>query len=266
MRVLNETDKNKARRMIEEYLSLVPDGIKISLNKELLESLIFETRMSENGVIKYPIWTGSFLQKIDLHEISFENVEFDAFKALKNGIVFCHGLNEYLIDFSYTNVFIDFSKTASSSISNCNLSHVNLLNSNASRLTKIETTDLSYTGAKFNLDDNNYHYFANSNLTGLDFSSFQIDSKLLFEFEKIAILNTNLTNTSIKINHTNSEYDKILYANINDGNLNGCYVDGKLVYSNRPLRKENDYEQFKNEIFSSISNSFQTFQKTFDKK
>ena len=74
---LNESAKKELRANIEEQLKQVPDGQRVHLDKELLEDLIFFKGKNKDGrVIKVPVWTGHFLRKIDLSEISFENVFF----------------------------------------------------------------------------------------------------------------------------------------------------------------------------------------------
>lgn len=74
---LNRRSKDELRKLIEEELKKVPNGYRIHLDKELLEDLLFETTIydREKGyVLKLPIWTGEFLSKLDLSDVSFEDV------------------------------------------------------------------------------------------------------------------------------------------------------------------------------------------------
>ena len=71
---LNETAKNELRKLIEEKVAQIPDGERIHLDKDLLDSLLFYKLYLQKSkeTIKIPIWSGDFLSKIDLSEISFD--------------------------------------------------------------------------------------------------------------------------------------------------------------------------------------------------
>jgi len=77
---LNKQGKDELRAQIVEKLVNVPKGQRVHLDKELLEDLLFEEivyNKETGGTVKLPIWSGDFLSKIDLSEISFENVAWD---------------------------------------------------------------------------------------------------------------------------------------------------------------------------------------------
>jgi hypothetical protein len=72
---LNEHSKNELRKEIEEAVKRVPDGQRIHLDKELLDDLIFFKIKDKKGVtVKFPIWTGEFLRKIDLRYFSLNSI------------------------------------------------------------------------------------------------------------------------------------------------------------------------------------------------
>ena len=74
---LNKQGREELRKKIEEQLQNVPEGQRVHLDKELLEELLFETityNKNTNEKLKLPVWSGDFLRKIDLSEVSFEDV------------------------------------------------------------------------------------------------------------------------------------------------------------------------------------------------
>lgn len=78
LKYLTIKDRYNMREIFISMMEDVPDGKVIKVRKELLEDLLFEKMSYEdNGVEKWfkiPVISGSFLKKIDLSEISFENV------------------------------------------------------------------------------------------------------------------------------------------------------------------------------------------------
>lgn len=164
---LSLENKKKMREEIIKNLEQVPEGQRIHLDKELLEQLLFfpviiknnynlengeknytwDGKFSEDIVYKIPVWSGDFLKKIDLSEISFENAMFgnrdlydsylsdEQFELLKKDMgeeqyrnVF-HNLDvTYIHNFSGTNIVLDFNKIEH--IQCCDLSNVDLSKSN----------------------------------------------------------------------------------------------------------------------------------------
>lgn len=185
---LSLENKKIMREEIIKNLEHVPEGQRIHLDKELLEQLLFfpvvinESYNLENGkkiytwdgefsediVYKIPVWSGDFLKKIDLSEISFENVMFgnydfyesylsnSQFELLKKDMgeeqfkkVFCDINNTYIHNFSGTNISIDFNKIEH--IQYCDLSNVDLSKSNFHG--HAYRCNFSNTGLNINLAD-----------------------------------------------------------------------------------------------------------------
>lgn len=65
----------------------VPAGKRVIIDKELLEELIFEPDPDNPQEAKIPIWTGTFLSKIDLSGISFDNVNFNSCLAGRKDVL-----------------------------------------------------------------------------------------------------------------------------------------------------------------------------------
>ena len=78
-RRLSKESRNRIRRVIIEQLKEVPEGERIKLDIKLLDNLIFFKYYDKeiDTQIKIPIWTGEFLRKLDLSELSFENANLD---------------------------------------------------------------------------------------------------------------------------------------------------------------------------------------------
>ena len=203
---LNEEGKNKLRRLIEEQLVNVPDGQRIHLDKEILEELLFETIVykKETGEsLKLPVWSGNFLRKIDLSEVSFENVSWGIqYNSYEIGCTVYDDLNidedivekfessysrNSIVDFSFTNANIDLNSSFESKklgylcIGGCNFSGIDLSKTNITPYSEFYDVNFSYTG--FNISNaanyyNNRINFFNCNFEGNNYSNIILDSNL----------------------------------------------------------------------------------------
>lgn len=80
---LNEKQKIKVlREKTIELLKDIPEGKRAHIDKDMLEKLLFDEvvyNKNTNESFKLPVWTGDFLKKIDLSEISFEDVAWSMY-------------------------------------------------------------------------------------------------------------------------------------------------------------------------------------------
>lgn len=264
---LNENSKRELRKKIIELTKKVSYDKRIQVDKDTLDSLLFITFVNENNLeCKVPVWTGKFLRKIDLSEISFENVLFD-FSALPkenleeifsvNYLDILYG-NKFLIDLSYTNAKIDFSKIIGSSSYKCNFSHINLSNSNLDSLQVISQSDFSCTNIK-RIPENAFLSgvnFKGNNLTNQEISAnrFTINchngiSDCNFNGTNLKIINFKPLKETSRIKVLVDEYltygcknsfgvqkyvdsreikQEIARCIIN-GRLDGCFLNGKRI-------------------------------------
>jgi len=152
--------RNELRKKILKELENVPEGTRIKLDKKILDQLIFFKFKNKktNEQCKAPVWTGEFLRKLDLSELSFENAYLDILyfnetevnkyeKRLFNSELCMNdddskvfieeykNCNDekilkgpYAFDFSYTNIKLDFKSTKSITdrILSCNFEGVDL--------------------------------------------------------------------------------------------------------------------------------------------
>lgn len=293
---LNTKSKNELRNFIEEKLSTVSySNSPIHLNSDLLEELIFEKAMfSGVGTVKLPIWTGEFLRKIDLSEVSFDSVIWNSNYSeyysehelhFEQGIIYKD--RKYPIDFSMTNAKINLFKSFDHSFEGCNLSCVDLSSTPIfSKNYSFIDCDLSFSGLKFDFSnllfiskdesDPKNGCIINCSLEGLDLSNQILNYLVLlyspefriFEFENF--INVNFKDTRLNIlynDYSLSEYggndDETRYKKLGfnalktSGNLDGCYIDNVLFKNGDSDINEEEYikvVKLKGEILSLINN------------
>lgn len=153
---LNEVGKDKIRTYIEQMIENESENLesKISLASGLLEQLIFKQEKIDGKIVKFPIWTGSFLKHIDLSGVSCYNVcwNLTACKSIQYN-EYAKKHNGYDIDFSGTNVRIDFKECINFSgkprLLRCNFEGVDLsknsLSANEFESSSIRDCNFKYT-------------------------------------------------------------------------------------------------------------------------
>ena len=320
---LSKESRNRIRRIIIEQLKEIPEGERIKLDIKLLDNLIFfkyyDKKMEQQ--IKIPIWTGEFLRKLDLSELSFEDAnldvsEYDEEKKeyFEEGAV-SHmdkkSINEYIqeymecnekkliesqytLDFSYTNINIDFENLYINCISNCNLEGVDLSHI-GKRNMGIYNCNLQKTNIKLNKDV----VVFTCDLENNDFSNTTIDARNIMNPDE-EIYCCNLKNTGLNIiykfdldENSKKAYEEIekitepegseerrskilnirkMYGDefhheyelhcaetlkelIEMGYLDGCYLNGRLI----------DSKKYESDIISQITSSIEEQKKKIKK-
>lgn len=283
MRLLSDKSKDEIRKLIEERCEEVPSGKRALIPVDILESLIFNTYYFEKSKItlKIPVWTGLFLEKIDLSNVSFDDVFFGSYqdyltreeltieeKGRFREIMSINKDNKPIC-LKNTNARIDFSKSFGASfistkgrciqICNCDLSGVDLSDNTFEGLYIIINSDLSMS----NLDFGMYSRLnvTDSNLEGVNLSKLKIgvDSISLDSGDNFGkrFKNVNLRNTKINfISEDENAYD-ILKPKIESGDIDGCYIDGV------PVSKIKDEEQSIinkiNEVFDKMDYAYEQY-------
>lgn len=230
---LNQASIQKLRTYIEKEIPSIPEGCRIHIDKDTLEALLFKTCYEtisddcpnksfagKKVLVKFIEWSGEHLSKIDLSEISFEDVfwhvrRYDYFPNYFDSTYD----DSLLIVFKNTNATIDFSQSFHGK-------YWNVIDENKSFLPCYYFYGVQFTGTSLanntiksdmiltNCDFDNtgliidfYSYairkFANCNLTGLDFSNVSISANTLtsgsFHIKNFAFFDCNLTNTGLSI-------------------------------------------------------------------
>lgn len=144
------------KKRIETLAFCLEKGKRITLDDNILDDLIFEKIYFDDGSIaKIPVWTGDFLQNIDLSHISFEDVFWGYDEYCK-----CSGEENNLVNyikFSGTNAVIDFKKSFEVKIGlstlclrNCYFRGIDLTCSHIAEVVNLmENCDLRETGIDF---------------------------------------------------------------------------------------------------------------------
>ena len=243
---LNLKGRIKYRAIVEEKLKKYTQSILFKWDGELkelidLEELLFEKFELEDGrIIKIPVWTGDFLQKLDLSEISFENV-------LWNVDQYSDYLSQDIPTVSYVsfvntnaNIHLSRPQTSFNVMNNCNF----------------EGTDLS------------------SQTIYLSEFGYVSDSGL------VIMPNCNFRNTGVNVVLNNETVnDELISFGENDklkarsqvaemvanGAFDGCYIDGYLVVNgkiteqkapDRKAIKMEEYEEYQQQLDNSIEEAF----------
>lgn len=224
----NKQTKDELRTKIIEQLANVPDGERLHLDKALLEDLLFETYSDKEEereiVVKYIVWSGPFLSKIDLSEISFDNVCWDPTPFCEAYMNFYKDYKKKtkpikeMIDLSNTNAKIDFSKAFVMdyddddilSVYNCNFANVDLSNSHAEKIVTFTNCNFSNTNANI-FDERDFKkrfFLVDCDFSNNDFSKIEIKSDYFYgvisdclDGKGVWIENCNFSNTGLKIEH-----------------------------------------------------------------
>jgi len=245
---LSLQDRIEMRKFIREQLNNVSNQEKIHLDKDLLESLLFEVRtdLETKKVVKFPVWTGFFLEQIDLSEVSFDQVYWNFQDLSSSSSRFNNIKNILNLSFSKqiilenTNAKINFKKSYDFYIGNkklkdINLSYVDLSDSEINTFTNFENVDISYTKAKIYDLDCAY----SSSFEGVDLSQIVvnvIENGFPFQY-------TNFRDTALSIECKNFE-SKALIENfifsLRKHLLDGCYVNGKRMKTEEEREKNKE--------------------------
>lgn len=203
---------------------------RIKIDKDVLEKLLFDDywvrvyysglnnsgeRTSDYMSVRIPIWSGKFLQKIDLSEVNFDNVfwgdgiqiETDERKKVE--------WRRYICDYSNTNANIDLGKACPIKgygrdnkeydviyIWNCNFENLDLSKNNFNgKFLRIQDTNLANT--KIKISPNEIGCIYDCNMDNNDLSDITVDLFNLMapylEVDDITYAINNSMNTGLKI-------------------------------------------------------------------
>jgi len=282
---LSKQDIEKLRRKIQDGLTNVQNGIKLQIEKELLELLLFDVitlDKEKKAVIKLPVWSGEFLQKIDLSEVDFSDVSWDLsqrvlnyFEDDSNAYKYVEAIvnkfsvlgRNYIINYAGTNANIDLTTSFQAKIchgiiiNKCNFSGLDFskLSLESIELLNVVSSDISNTNLiiPLSLTVN----AKNSNFSGIELSGRTINAYCCWDNDLQHFPGCILTNTGtiIFISQASSDYKSLKHF-LKDAVCNnwvGCYVNGKKVLSpeeqaTKRERLKAQYEQMKQETFDSV--------------
>lgn len=269
---LDKKGKEDLRKIIEERLQDVPQGQRIHIDKKILEELLFDILSFNLGnklyKMKKPVWSGDFLSKIDLSEISFEDVSWKNPYEYNDGfdMMFYHEIEENLggreqylkyckfldlLDSKYegegftpikyinTNAEIDFKESWEYKIakviyiSGCDFSGTNLSKNDMSPRVSIWHSNLSNTGIII-VPGRERCYISNTNLEGIDLSAFRMNPEDMYNsgFSSCILRNTGFKIIDFsKENIEETDDPEEIIKHLKNGDYDGCYINGKLMKS-----------------------------------
>lgn len=226
---LSSQRKSILRKELEKMLVEVPEGERIKLERDVLEELIFERVYVKDSVTKYKkviVWDGAFLRKIDLSEVSFDDVDWDYSKSPKT------------LNLSGTNIKPDFEKSFARrnhlelEIKNCDFSNAELSDVRLSGICNIRDCNFSYSGIKIDLSQ---MYMVNVKLNSLNFTSEVVSSDC---FERLSDVNVrpkfccvSFSGTGLHITKGSFVSLSIIQDQLERGLLLGCYLDNEIICS-----------------------------------
>lgn len=257
---LNRDGIIELRKRIKEQIEKDKTFTIPCVDDKLIDALMFDTKTDEFGHdVKYAVWTGKFLQYIDLSRVDFSNVCFDAGDIAYEDCGHC-------INLSNTNANIDFALSYGKVIKNCNFSDCKNLE-NLDNIDKIYNSDFSCSNACITpilakiQKDNNYNNYVLQNCNFSDCNGLFNGSNLV-DIDKINynnIVGTNFTYTDIDFICDLSKKSnlEIIRELIKKDLIGGCYLNRKYIYTKTQLDdiKENkikEYEKYKDNLVKSF--------------
>lgn len=215
---MKQREKNRLRRLLVKHLNTLPEGKMIRIDNDALQELLFDEVVlskKHNIIVKLPVWSGTFLRKLDLSKVDFSQVSWEIlgtgrFEEFEISNITKKKISELArkhpeVNYSYTNANIDLSKSFETRVGyyigiyECDLYGTNL-NFDITNNTQIivNNSDLGYTHL---VVPSNVELLANnSNLSGTNLSLHTIDGyKNCMKRSWKNLHNCNLQNTGIKI-------------------------------------------------------------------
>ncbi len=250
-----QRERNEARKQIEEKIKKSKTKKRIHIDKDELEFLLFDTvnyknKDGKNKTVKFLVWSGSFLSKIDLSNVDFSNVAWDInFKKNDQQYYLEHGITE--INLSNTNAKIDFAKGPMDDvcdvISGCNFEGTDLSKSFSNIIDfnkmvseddcrKMHIYNCNFKNTKLKLDINKIiKYSYSNNFSNNDFSKVNISIDFIINNP-----NNNFSYTEINIYNRSEYYKENIYDEIyRKDNFKGCYYNNDFITMNRDIDEIN---------------------------
>ena len=255
---INPQDASEFKRLIYENDSVALDdfaqrkGILIEPFhspfevQKMIEEYGMDSMANNGFYFKIPVWTGSFLKKIDLSGISFENVIWDTSIISNNQMMimltdpnYMNMINtsdSVIKDFSDTNAQIDFSLSFQAkafigvnSVANCNFKGVDLTGAKTDFITNMRSVNVSDTGFVANLEE---FEAIDCDLSGVNLSNHVIyfvqdENANLdpYRINNCVVRNTELNIIVDAMNQDISEDKKVeFFENVENGDFDGCVL------------------------------------------
>lgn len=272
---LNKEDKHQLLCHIEMTIlgaKELPDA-SVHLEKELLEELIFMKKIVWVGgkpvEIKFPAYTGAFLQKIDLSEVSFDSVVWNKKDFCEIAGIPYKSAGDYDCDLSYTNAKIDFSKAIDMHkfslepdksygyIQRINFAGADLANSHIEEIYGAEYTSFEDALGDFSSIFDQHKHFKTCNFDNVSINHGPILVREFYDnFD-----NCNFSNTGIDIiydpKREGLEVGQVLSDHIHLGYFCHCLINHVQIHSSKEAsamadQKAKEYTAYQKKLYSIV--------------
>ena len=282
----NQVERDLYREHVVEKTNKVPLGIKVHLDKDLLEALLFDKITRKDGVVvKLPVWSGEFLEKLDLSEVSFEDVSwglltdpkqdgwdvdtFNYIQALSEKLC---SRRDFVYGFGHTNAHIDFNTSYEAkhyhgklSIKRANFACVPLKGTDINMFSRIQYCDFTKTGISLSsLDDIKCVYcnFSMNDLSNITISAIKLNHQFINCIMQETKL--NITCDPRELNRRPEEKKNFL-ERLRDHQFYGCFINGNLVHKEYDRKKiaekeRERLEQAEDYVSREIDEAFKRFE------
>lgn len=238
---LSLNEKKELRKEIEKRLKDVPSDCLVKFDKELLEDLLFDVVVcdSKKGIMmRLPVWSGSFLQRIDLSEVDFTNVSWarlgcwDTFSFMEcmkcidyaecpDAIVDKYDISavvsrydemfndsnhcNYKIEYNNTNANIDLTKSFEALNENrilmlsCNFAGLDFSEQDLSGFNYVGSFFSKIGGTELIIPNDTVLYAHWSYLDGIILSNYEIDARKYFEISPTNLSRCCLVDCDVRI-------------------------------------------------------------------
>lgn len=275
---LTEKSKVDIRKYIEENIKEIPDGERIHLDKTFLEELLFYDvyvpcpEKNERQKVRILVWSGDFLQKIDLSEVSFDNVLWsfekigklssqvhskyfkEFFEIMTNSV----NHNEYTIDLAHTNAkinfetasFFNFNEKGLMDLRFCNFEGLDLRDANLQKIGYAKKCNFSNCMIDIGqLISNGRFGDCNFNFCHGWECDFNIDYSTFINLFRNCSFKDSGLNIKIEEKIQNHDFKNLFISSYKKGYYDGCYFNGKLKKTRQECedrKKEirKNYEEF----------------------
>ena len=233
----SNTSIYELREQLEKLLETVPDGERVSIpNQCNLDKLLFDTYVLDEKkgiVVKFPVWTGPFLSKLDLSNVNFEDVTW----SINNDSHYSYEIEE----------LIDMIK-----VSDRDSEDYEFEDNVSCDNHEIDVKDFSNTNAIIDFKKSfEYKVFNFVYIQGINFENVNLSNNVL-SMTDVIIENSNLANTNINLNNLKSL--EVEYSNLENVDLSRYFVElfDEEDFAVGSNIHRNTYDEFDSEYYADF--------------
>lgn len=252
---LNIKGRENLRKYIEEILIKIPEGKKVHIDKEILEILLFEKVIVNKKTKEFfniPIWSGNFLSKIDLSEISFENVSWSLLgETEENRKEKTQKIKDFINKTENEKTIKDLKKeTKNKRTIRKKERKKNYINEEENKTNSYYRKFVNYSNTNAKIDFKKsieYKVFKKVEINYCDFSKTDLSNN---EIDQYSLNNSYLDNTGIKFNKLNLEEIKdTRITDLDLSNFSLSIIDVLILFKNKKYNETANLKNTKIKIY-----------------